>query len=98
GFECLANVFRYVESFLEPKWPALDSILECFAFNEFEYEKPGVTGFFEIVNGSDVWVVQRREYFRFTLEPAHPILVPAELVRKNLDRDLTLELRIASAI
>src|ERR1043165_2845796 len=43
-------------------------------------------------------MIERGEHFGFTLKPADPIGVTREFIRQDLDRDFTLQLRIACAI
>ncbi len=43
-------------------------------------------------------MVQGSQDFRLASEAFHPLLVLRESFRQNFDRDVTLELRIASAI
>ena len=46
----------------------------------------------------DVRVIQRREDFRFALEPREPIGIGGERWRQDLDRDLALQLRVGRPI
>ena len=44
----------------------------------------------------NMWMVQGREHFRFTLKPREPIGVSGEQRRQDLDRDLAFQFRVAS--
>ena len=52
----------------------------------------------EILDARDVRVVQRCEELRFALEPGDALFIGSELIRQNLDRDLAIELGVASAV
>src|SRR5215831_5696637 len=43
-------------------------------------------------------MVERCEKFGFPVEPAHPIRVMRELIGKNLDRHIALQLNVSSSI
>jgi hypothetical protein len=43
-------------------------------------------------------MIERGEHFGFTLKSADAIGVTREFIRQDLDRDFTLQLRIACAI
>src|SRR5215510_8586969 len=99
GFERLAKVLRNIESFFNRNRSAVNTLHESLAFHQFEHEEARRTGFFlDVVNRSDIGMVQRCENFSFSLEPAHAIGIPRELIRQNFDCDVTLEFCIARAI
>src|SRR5947209_8019865 len=77
-------------AFAEPS--SKDPIGKRLALNELEHKESCLIRFFEIVNGSNVRMVQRRQHFGFTLETAHTIGITRKLVRKNLDCYLALQL------
>src|SRR5262245_39626620 len=97
-FQCIADLLRDDERFFDRYWPACNSIRQCFAFDEFENDVAYAIGFFEIVNGSDVRVIQRCKNFSLTLKPADTIHVTRELLRQDLYRDFALQLRVTCAI
>jgi hypothetical protein len=45
-----------------------------------------------------VGVIQRRQQLRFAFESSQSVLVISEACRERLDRDITLELRVAGSI
>ena len=57
-FECFTNVFGNIESFLDRDRAARDTISERLPFDKFKYEKPGAVCLLEIVNRSDIRMVQ----------------------------------------
>ena len=92
GFQCSANVLRNVECFFDSEPSTKDPIGKSLALNELEHKESCLIRFFEIVNGSNVRMVQRRQHFGFTLETTHTIGITRKLVRKNLDCYLALQL------
>jgi len=58
----------------------------------------GTTVVPEIVNCQDVGVVERRNSFGFTLEAGNSISIAYEMLRKNLDRHVSLEAPMPRAI
>ena len=52
---------------------------------------------FEAVNLSDVGVVQRRQDLCFALEAGQPVGVVGKMVRQQLQRDVSLQPRVAAA-
>jgi hypothetical protein len=76
-----------------------DSFGERHALDKFENQHLDAGSvFFETVNLRDVRVVERREYLRFATETRPAIGVVAQHGAKHLQRDITVQSRIASAI
>ncbi len=98
GFQRLANAFRDVKGLINGKGTAPDAFGERFAFYEFEDEKARTVCFLKAMDACDVRMVEGGEDLGLTLETAHPVGIESELIGKDLDRDLALELRVASAI
>ena len=57
-----------------------------------------LTRVLEAINRPDVRMIQRGEHLRFTLETGKAIGIPCKGVRQHLQRDLTIQLRVARAI
>jgi hypothetical protein len=49
-------------------------------------------------SGGDIGMVERGERLGLALEPRHPFRVARERVRQHLDRDVTLQPRVACTI
>ncbi len=47
---------------------------------------------------ADVWMIQRREHFRFPLEPGQSLWVGGKRLGQHLQRDIAVERGIAGAI
>jgi len=55
-------------------------------------------GLLEPVNGSDVGMVQKRQKLRLSLEPGDTFLVSRELLGKNLDSNVPVELPVSGSV
>jgi hypothetical protein len=60
--------------------------------------RPFGRGFFEPVDGSDVGVFELGENLCFALETGQTLGVLGDVFRQDLDRDVTLELRVGRAV
>jgi hypothetical protein len=54
-------------------------------------------GLNDVVNGGDVWMVQRRERLRFALEPGKQISI-VQIGAEHLDRDIPPETAVARTV
>ena len=63
-----------------------------------EHERTDILGFFQSVDGANVGMIQRGERFRFALEPGEPLGVVHERFGQDLDRNVSIELRVARTI
>jgi hypothetical protein len=52
-----------------------------------------MAGGFESVDGADVRVAERRQHARLSFEPRHARRIREDRFGKNLDRDVSTELR-----
>jgi hypothetical protein len=98
GFECLRDLFRDRQCFIDGNRAARDPLREIIALDEFHREGGHAPAFFEPIDGSDVRMIERREHFGFALKTSKPIIASRERRRQNLDRDLTLQLRVGRPI
>ena len=67
-------------------------------FDQFEDQRLDAVRFLESVDRRDVRMIERREDLRFALEPRETFGVLREEIRQHLQRDVTIELRVAGAI
>ena len=77
--------------------PLGDAVGEGGAFDELEDQRTGVVALLEAIeaiDGGDIGVVETRQDLRFPLEPGQAIRIVREFVRQDLERDLTVELRV----
>ena len=94
----VADVFRNVERFFDRNRPALDSLRERLALDQFEDEESQTLVFLEIVDGGNVGMIERGQNFGLTLEAAYAFGIVAELLGKNLDCDFALQLQVARGV
>ena len=71
---------------------------EVLALDELHHERRDAADFFEAVDGGDVRMIQRREDFGFALKTREAIGIGRDRRRKNLERDLALQLRVGGPI
>src|SRR5262249_14992517 len=62
------------------------------------HHERGGAGVLDPVDLGDIWVIERCERLRLALEPRDAIGVVRQALRQDLDRDVAIEARIASAI
>ena len=74
------------------------SLRQVLALDELHDEGAHAARFLEAVNVRDVRMVQRRERLSFPCEPGEPFGIVSERVRQDLERDVAIELRVASLI
>ena len=113
GLEGLSNLARDVQGLVQGEararlwalgfrlWAALvtfEKISECEALDELEDEGLGVAVVFQAVDGADVGMVERGQDLGLAFEPGQPVGVLRERLGQDLQRHITVELRIARAI
>ena len=76
----------------------LHAIRQRLAFNQLQHKKANATGLFEVIDGRDIRMIKRRQYFSLALEAAHTIRIARELFRKDFDRNFTFEFRVVCPI
>ena len=69
-----------------------------FALDELHHERRVPTELLEAVDLRDVWMIQRRQDLRFPSETGQTVGVGRERVRKDLQRDVAIERRVARAV
>src|SRR5262249_30874794 len=74
------------------------TLLKRVALDEFEHETTCIVSLLQIVNRSNVRMIQRSEQFRLALKPARSLRISREFFGKYLYRDFALQLQITCAI
>ena len=97
-FEGVRDLRRNRQRLVEGKRSVGDTLGERPAFDQLQYQRPHAVGFFETVDRADVRMIQRREDLCFPLKTRETIGIIGEEVGKDLDRDVTLQLRVSRAI
>ena len=77
---------------------ARDALRQVLALDQLHHQRAHAARFLEAVDVRDVRMVQRREHLRFAREPREPFGIVGEGVRQDLERDIAIELGVASAI
>src|SRR5262245_15814317 len=98
SFEGFTDVPANMENLFNRNRTTLNALSESLAFDQLEHEKSCTFRFLEIVDRSDIGVVQGCENFGLSLKPAHPICVARELIGQDFDRNVALQFRIARTI
>ena len=98
GFDSFRDLLRDGHSFVERDRTFRDPIRKRRTLDELENERGRVAAVFEAVDVRDVRMVQRREHFRFTLEPRKPLRIGDERLRQNFQRNVPLQLRVPRAV
>ena len=83
---------------LERERAALETAGECFAFEVLEDEKIGATVATEIVKGTDVRMIQRRDGARLAFEAFAQLGGCCHIQRKDLDGNCSIESRVAGFV
>src|SRR5687768_2600949 len=73
-------------------------VTQCFAVDVLSGDERQVIDFAEFENSKNVWLVQRRRYFRFLAKALHTPLVRGHVPREDLEGDGTIEPRIFSEV
>src|SRR3989338_7024066 len=97
-FERTDDLTRDDERFSERHRTASDSRRQRFALDELEYEELRAARFLESVDGGDAGVIQSGEELRLALKSCDAVGLVSERVRKQLQRDIATELRVARTI
>ena len=73
---------------------ARQPLREIFPIDELHHQRP----IFNAIHLRDVGMIQRRERLRLACESRQALRIAREQLRKNLDRDIAVQARIAGAI
>ena len=98
GFERFGNLTRDPRSFNHRNRTVAQPIGQRRALDELENQELGVAALLDAVDARDVRMVERREQFRFPLEPRDSVRIVRDRLRQRLDRHVPPELGVAGAI
>ena len=68
-FECFRNLLRQGQRFIKGDWTARNALGQCLAFHKFQNEKLRVLKLLQVVNRSDMRMIQRSQNMGFALKP-----------------------------
>jgi hypothetical protein len=97
-FEGFGNLARDGQRLVERDRAARQPLRQILALDEFHHEGLDALGVLQTVDSRDVRMIQRRDDFRFALEPRHSFRVSHERFGQDLDSDVAIEPRIARPI
>jgi hypothetical protein len=86
------------DDFIERRWTDGESFGQGWTFDKFEHERHDPCALLETVDRPDVRMIQRGERTRLLFETSEAVGILREEVRKYLDRDGTMKLRVVRAI
>ena len=96
--ERLADLHGEVHHLLGRQRPFLDQLLDRPPFEQLHHDERLAVVFAELVNGTDVRVLQRRRQAGLALESGQPLGRRDRLGAQQLDRDLAAKLEVLGAI
>ena len=97
-FQRVGDLPRDGQRFTDRDRPPFEPIGKRLALDELEHERGRAIHVLDAVDGADVRMIQRGQQPRFALEAGEPLGIDREQARKDLDRDVAPELRVARAI
>ena len=77
---------------------AQHAIRERGSLDPFHHERADAVRVFEAVDVGDVRMIERRQQLRLAAEPHQPIRIVRDGWQQDLDRDITIQLRIVGPI
>ena len=96
-FQGLGDLPGHGDGLIDGNRAAAQPLRQVVAGHEFHHQAHRSIRLFEAVDGGDVGMIQGGEDLRLAPEPAHALDVLSESGGKDLDRDVTPELRIVRA-
>ena len=95
GVERLRDLTRYLEGFgSRQRAPGLQPFGERLAFNQLQHERAKIAVVLDVIDGSNIRVVDRGEDARFALESLQSVGIGRESRRQNLDGHFAAEPRV----
>ena len=98
GFEGLRDLLRDRQRVGKRYRAMRDAVGERRALDQFEHERMRRAAVFKAIDGGDVWMIERGEHLRFSPKSRQPVGIGHERVGQDLQRDVAIELGVASAI
>jgi hypothetical protein len=98
AFKCLGDLFCDRQRLINRNRTARDAVGKRLAFDQFHHECWRVSCVFNVEDGGDVWMIERREDLRFALKPREAIRIVRQRGREDFDGDVATELCIARTI
>ena len=96
--ERFRNLLRDGQRFFQRDRAFPDPVGERRPFNRFHHQCTYAAAVFEVVDGSDVSLVEGCENLRLTLKARHKLCVPSKFLQNHFQRNISSQFRIRSAI
>ncbi len=97
-FQCLRNLKRDGQSFIEGQRPGFETFRQRRPQHELHDQRARSLGLLQAEDRSDVRVLELGEQLCFALEARQTLSILGEGGRQDLDRDVALELRVRRAV
>ena len=98
GFERFRDLPRHGQRIVDGNRSLCDAIGKRRPLDQLQHECLDAVRFFKAVDRGDIRMVERREHLRLALEACEPVGIAGEELGKDLQRDVTIELRVARTI
>ena len=98
GFEGFRDLPRHRQRIVYGNRPLRDAIGERGPLDQLQHERLDAVRFFKAVDRGDIRMVERREHLRLAFEAREPVGIAREELGKDLQRDVTIELRVTRTI
>ena len=98
GFEGFCDLFGNRKCLVNWDWSLSNPVSEGRPLHQLQHQRSRVVGFFNTVDGRDARMVKAGQHLRLSLEPGQPIRISREGFRQDLQRHLTVQLRISGLI
>ena len=98
GLEGFADLARYRQRVVQWKRACRQELLECASLDELQHQSVNAVRILEAINRRDVWMIERGEDFGFSTKPPETIHIARYVPWQDLDRDVTLQLRVGRAV
>ncbi len=97
-FEGVGDLPRDPQRFVDRHGALPNPVGKRLAFDQLHDERADSRGVGNAIEVRDVGVIERAEYFGFPLKALEPFRIGGDVRRKQFQRNLSLQLRIAGAV
>jgi hypothetical protein len=94
GVERVGYFYGEIEKAIELHGLAGDNVFERGAVEKFHGDEGFAVFFADVVDGADARMIQRRRGLRFALETAESLRIAGNFIRKEFQRDETMQTRV----
>jgi len=98
GLQCVSDLAGNEQRFVSRDGALRDAIREGGTVHKFQDQRPYTVGLFEAVNVRDMRMIEGGECLCFAFEPRQSLEIPRERLGQDLQRDVTIQPRVARTI